>query len=124
MKKNFTHLALAILRIGFSGLLLTHGIPKIGKLFAENIEFPDPIGLGATVSLILALIAEVVSPLFVIVGYKTKFATIPTIIMMTVAAFIVHLSDPIGTKEKALLFLIGFVVIYLAGPGKYSLDKR
>jgi putative oxidoreductase len=124
MKLNFTHLALAILRIGFSGILLTHGIPKIGKLFADTIEFPDPIGLGATLSLILVLIAEVVGPLFVIIGYKTKLATIPTIIMMTVAAFIVHLSDPIGIKEKALLFLIGFVAIYLAGPGKYSIDKK
>jgi len=124
MNRNSTHLALAILRIGFSGLLLTHGIPKIGKLFADTIEFPDPIGLGATLSLILVLIAEVVGPLFVIIGYKTKLATIPTIIMMMVAAFVVHLSDPIGTKEKALLFLIGFIAIYLAGPGKYAIDKN
>ncbi|NOY46970.1 MAG: DoxX family protein [Chlorobi bacterium] len=124
MNRNSTHLALAILRIGFSGLLLTHGIPKIGKLFADTIEFPDPIGLGVTLSLILVLIAEVVGPLFVIIGYKTKLATIPTIIMMTVAVCVVHLSDPIGTKEKALLYLIGFIVIYLAGPGKYSIDKR
>lgn len=124
MKNNFKNLALAILRIGFSGLLLTHGIPKIGRLFADNIEFPNPIGLGATLSLILVLIAEVVAPAFVIIGYKTKLATIPTIILMTVAAFIVHASDPIGTKEKALLFLIGFVVIFLAGPGKYSIDKN
>jgi putative oxidoreductase len=124
MNRNSTHLALAVLRIGFSGLLLTHGIPKIGKLFADTIEFPDPIGLGATLSLILVLIAEVVGPLFVIIGYKTKLATIPTIIMMTVAVCVVHLSDPIGTKEMALLYLIGFIVIYLAGPGKYAIDKR
>jgi hypothetical protein len=39
MNRNSTHLALAVLCIGFSGLLLTHGIPKIGKLFANKRLF-------------------------------------------------------------------------------------
>jgi len=43
---------------------------------------------------------------------------------MCVAVFFIHISDPIGTKEKALLYLIGFIAIFLAGPGKYSIDKR
>ena len=42
----------------------------------------------------------------------------------TAAVFVVHAADPIGTKEKALLFLIGFVVIAICGAGKYSLDRR
>ncbi len=124
LKNNLTDLALAILRIGFSGLLLTHGIPKIERLFAETIEFPDPLGVGAATSLTLALIGEVIAPIFIIIGFRTKLATLPAISVMCVAVFIVHASDPFGTKEKALLFLIGFVVILLAGPGKYSIDKR
>jgi len=124
MKNNFTDLALAILRIGFSGLLLTHGIPKIERLFAETIEFPDPLGVGAATSLTLAIIGEVIAPIFIIIGFRTKLATLPSIAVMCVAVFFIHISDPIGTKEKALLYLIGFIAIFLAGPGKYSIDKR
>ena len=124
MTKNFNDLALLLLRLGFGGLMLTHGIPKLSKLGDSPIEFPDPIGVGATASLILTLIGEVVAPALIVIGYKTKLAAIPAAITMLVAAFVVHFSDPLGTKEKALLYLIGFVVIFLAEPGKYSIDKK
>ena len=123
MKRN-TDLGLFILRIGISALMLTHGIPKLMKLLEWNFEFVDPIGLGPTVSLILAVIGEVFAPVLIIVGYKTRLAAIPAAITMAVAVFVVHAADPIGTKEKALLFLIGFVVIAICGAGKYSLDRR
>ena len=124
ISKNFTDLALALLRITISGMMLTHGIPKIERLFSSPIEFGDPIGVGPTLSLILALIGEVVAPILIIIGFKTKLATIPAIITMFVAAFIVHLNDDFGTKEKALLYLVGFVVVFLAGPGKYAIDNK
>jgi len=43
---------------------------------------------------------------------------------MLVAAGMVHLSDPFGKKEKALLYLAMFIAIILLGPGKYSIDKK
>ena len=43
---------------------------------------------------------------------------------MAVAAFIVHAEDGFGTKEKALLYALIFLVIYIAGPGKISIDKK
>lgn len=124
MKNKFNDLALAILRVGFSGMLLTHGIPKISILLENPSGFPDPLGVGNVVSLILALIGEVVAPLFVLIGFKTKIAAIPAAGTMAVAAFIVHAQDSFGTKEKALLYLIGFIVIALVGAGKYSVDKK
>ena len=124
MTRNLTDLALAILRIGASAMLLTHGIPKIERLFAETIEFPDPLGVGAATSLTLAIIGEVIAPIFVLIGFRTKLACIPPIITMFVALLIIHINDPIGTKEKAIMFLLIFIVIFLAGPGKYSIDKK
>ena len=124
MTKNFTDFALAFFRISISGMMLVHGIPKIERLFSSPIEFGDPIGVGPTLSLILALIGEVIAPLFIIVGFKTKLAAIPTAITMFVAAFIVHLEDDFGTKEKALLYLVCFIVIFLVGPGKYAIDNK
>lgn len=124
MKNNFNHLALLILRIGFGGFMLTHGIPKINRLFDSPIKFADPFGIGDTPTLILALIGEVVAPIFIIIGFKTKLATIPSIITMAVAAFVIHAKDDLGTKEHALLFMFAFVAIFLAGAGKYSVDKK
>jgi len=124
MKKNQIDLGLAILRIGTSAMLLSHGIPKISKLFAETIEFPDPLGVGAATSLTLTVIGEVIAPIFILIGFRTKLAAIPALITMLVAAFVVHSSDPFGTKEKALLYGLAFLVILIAGPGKFAIDKN
>ena len=43
---------------------------------------------------------------------------------MAVAALIVHAEDPFGTKEKALMYALCFLVIFFTGAGKYSLDKK
>jgi len=123
LKKNYNDLALLILRLGFGGLMLTHGIPKINRL-SDPSGFPDPLGIGSMPTLILALIGEVLAPVLIIMGLKTKLAAVPAAITMAVAAFVVHANDPIGTKEKALLFLFAFVVIFLAGPGSFSIDGR
>ena len=119
-----TDVGLLLLRILPSALLLTHGIPKFQKLISGDFEFGDPIGIGPTPSLFLAVIGEVVCPILLIIGYKTRWSAVPPAIVMVVAAFIVHAADPFGVKEKALLFLSFFIVIILLGPGRYSVDKR
>lgn len=125
MQNNLTKdIGLALLRVVPSALMLSHGIPKFQKLIAGNLDFPDPLGIGAAPSLFLVVIAEVICPILVIIGFKTRFAAIPTVIAMAVAAFIVHGSDPLGKKELALLYLVIFSAIILLGPGKYSVDKR
>tara|TARA_R110002167_G_scaffold237673_4_gene442856 strand:- start:5914 stop:6294 length:381 start_codon:yes stop_codon:yes gene_type:complete len=118
-------IGLAILRISSSVLLLTHGIPKFQKLIGGGeIEFSDPIGIGPVPSLFLAVIGEVLCPILIIIGFKARFAAIPTAIMMAIVAFSVHASDPIGVKEKSLLFLTCFVAIIFLGPGKFSIDRQ
>lgn len=124
MKNNLNNLALAILRIGLSAMMLTHGIPKLKMLFDNPSDFPDPMGIGSLPTLILAIIGEVIAPVLVLIGLKTKIATIPTILTMAAAIFVVHANDPFNVKEKAILYLIGFIAIALMGAGKYSIDKK
>ena len=122
---RFESMAKLILRLVFGGLMLTHGWPKLDRLLSTGeFKFGDPIGLGPEVSMISAIFAEFVCAILVMLGYKTKLATIPLMFTMLVAALIVHADDPFGRKEKALLFFIGFLVILLMGPGKYSIDHR
>lgn len=121
---KYNNLALLVLRIGASAMMLTHGIPKIERLFNSPIEFPDPLGIGALFSLILTIIGEVIAPILIIIGLKSRFASIVVLITMLVAAFVVHANDSFGQKEKALLYALCFIVIFLAGPGKFSIDKN
>jgi len=117
-------IALAILRIAPSIMLLTHGVPKLQKILGGNMEFADPLGIGSAPSLFLTVIAEVVCPILIILGIRTRWASIPIVIMMVVVALIHHGNDAFPTKEKALLYLTFFIVIWLLGPGKYSVDKK
>ncbi|MEM9325493.1 MAG: DoxX family protein [Bacteroidota bacterium] len=114
-----------LLRLGYGGLMITHGWPKLSKLIETGkFEFGDPIGVGPTLSLLLTIFAEFLCSILVVIGFKTRIAAIFPAITMVVAAFIVHGDDPFRRKEMAILYLIGFVAIALVGPGDYSLDKR
>ena len=120
----FSDLGKFILRISFSLMMLTHGTSKVDRLFADEIKFSDPIGLGSFLSLILIAFAEFLAPIFILIGFKTRWFSIFPVIGMAVAAFISHWEDPFPRKEKALLFMFGFLVIAMIGPGKYSIDKK
>ncbi len=125
MKNNLlVHLGLAILRILPSAFMLTHGIPKFQKLISGNTEFPNPLGIGSAPSLFLTVVGEFLCPILIIIGFKTRWAAIPAAITMAVAAFVVHGSDPFGKKELALLYFVCFAVVFLLGPGKYSIDRK
>jgi putative oxidoreductase len=123
MKKVSIELGLLLMRVGFSVGMMTHGYGKFLKLIQGNFEFSDPIGIGPTLSLILTVIAEFIAPILIILGWKTRTASLFPTITMIVAFFIVHDGDPFSRKEKAFVYLIAFLTLYSTGPGKYSLDK-
>jgi putative oxidoreductase len=119
-------IATLLLRLVFGGFMLySHGWPKLQRLFGDDpIKFADPFGIGATASLSLTVFAEFLCAALILVGLKTRLATVPLIITMLVAAFVIHASDPFGDKEMALIYLVGYIVIFLLGPGRYSVDER
>lgn len=119
----FIDLSLLLLRIAVGGFMFTHGFGKLQKLVNGNFEFGDPIGLGPEISLCLTVFAEILCAFLVLVGLFTRLAVIPLIITMLVAVFIVHADHDFGKKELGLFYLINYLVIFLSGAGKYSLDK-
>lgn len=117
------NIALFILRIGVALMMLTHGYPKLLRLLSdEPVTFATILGMSATLSLALAVFAEFLCSLLIFFGVGTRLASIPLIVTMSVAAFHVHGEDPFSRKEKALLFLLIFVVLLFTGGGKFSID--
>ncbi len=122
-KFNNYDLGLLILRVGFSVFLLLHGIEKLEIAFDSKVNFTDPIGLGPTLTLLLVLFTEIICTILIIIGFKVKWASIPPIILMLVAIFVVHKNDSIMGKELAILYLMAFSAIGIMGSGKYALRK-
>lgn len=116
-------LGLLTLRVGFGAMMLFgHGIGKIDRLGASPVKFADPLGLGATTSLVLAIGAEVGAAGLLIVGLGTRLAAVPFVITMLVAAFIVHGADPWAKKELAMLYACAGVALMCMGGGQLSVD--
>jgi len=105
-------------------MMMTHGFSKLTRLLEGQVSFADPLGFGQTATLLLAILAEFIAPMLIILGWKTRYAAIPVVGVMSVAAFIVLAADPFALKELALLYLLAFLMVVFVGPGKYSLDKK
>jgi putative oxidoreductase len=103
---------------------MTHGWSKLERILEGNLNFGDPLGLGGTLSLYLVTFAELVVPIFIVLGFKTRIMALITAFTMAVAAFIVHGPDPLAKKELALLYFIGFLCVALMGAGRFSIDQR
>jgi putative oxidoreductase len=116
--------SLLLLRLVAGGFMLTHGMGKFAKLLSgDPIQFADPIGVGVTASLALAVFSEVFCSIFSIIGFATRLSGVPLIITMLVAAFIVQAGAGFGKQELPLLYATIYLILVVAGAGKISLDK-
>ena len=117
-------IGLAMLRLSIGCFMLIHGIQKIMNFGSLSAVFPDPLGLGSQLSLILAIAAEVGCSVLLILGLGTRVAVLPLAFTMVVALFFVHAADPWKIKELAAVYLAMYAVIFVTGPGDFSLDKK
>ena len=84
-------------------------------------SFPSVLGFGSYMTLMLAIFSEFCCSIFLIAGLMERLVLIPMIISMGVAFFDVH--DAILPEgELALIYMVAFFILFLVGPGRYSLD--
>ncbi len=101
-----------------------HGWGKLAHFSAARGGFPDPLHVGSTTSLVLTIFAEVICSVLLVLGLFTRLAAFFLVITMTVACFIVNGGKIAGNGELAYLYLAGYVVLLLAGAGKFSVDRK
>jgi putative oxidoreductase len=121
--KPLPSFALLVLRASFGLMMLSHGWLKLMSLFNDPGAFPDPLLIGSSLSHWLAVFAEFVCAILVVIGLGTRWAAFPLIVTMSVASFVIHGKDPFGERELSMLYLAAFTTIMILGAGSYSLDK-
>ena len=111
-------------RVFLSTLFLVEGIGKISIqedviMYMEDYGVPEMLFVPAT-------ILEILFPLLLIVGYKTKWAASIMALFTFTVAIIFHTNFNEGMQMifflKDIAIAGGFMIIVAYGPGKISLD--
>ena len=112
---------LLTLRLFFGFLFLMHGIDKLANFEVLSYSFPDPLGMGSHLSLVLVILAEVFCALTFIGGFLFRISLLPMLFAMFVAFFYAH-GGSIADGELAFIYLCVFLLLLVTGPGRYSAD--
>lgn len=109
---------LLFMRISASLLLLwVHGLPKLLHWNLELQRIEDPFGLGAHLTLGLAVFAEVICPVLLILGVFARLACLPVLAVLAVALVVVHPDWTVEQGQFAWLLMILFAGLAITGPG-------
>ena len=113
-------------RIFLSTIFLVEGMNKIFNYestieYMENFNVPEYLAIPA-------IIVEILFPLLLIVGYQTKISALALAIFTLTTALIFHTDF---TNQMQLISFLknfaiagGFLIIFVNGAGKYSIDHR
>ena len=113
-------------RIFLATIFLINGVGKIfyyeGTIqYMENFDVPGNL-------IIPAIIVEILFPILLIIGYQTKFSALILSLFTLTLAVIFHtdFSDQMQLISflKNIAIAGGFLIIFVRGAGKYSIDYK
>ena len=118
------HIVELIGRILLSALFLIEGI---GKIFMQEnvVMYMEDYGVPGML-FIPTVVVEILFPLFLIIGYKTRLTALVMALFTFTVAIIFHTDFTEGTQMvfflKDLAIAGGFMIIFAYGPNRISLD--
>ena len=118
------HIVELIGRILLSALFLIEGI---GKIFMQEnvVMYMEDYGVPG-ILFIPTVVVEILFPLFLIIGYKTRLTALVMALFTFTVAIIFHTDFTEGTQMvfflKDLAIAGGFMIIFAYGPNRISLD--
>ena len=114
-------LLILALRLFFGLLFFSHGLDKMMNFNELSYSYPSVLGLGSYMTLMLSIFSEFACSLFLVAGLMVRITVIPMIAAMAVAFFDIH-DGMFPEGELSLIYLVLFIILYITGPGRYSLD--
>ena len=114
-------LLILALRLFFGILFFSHGLDKMMNFNELSYTFPSAFGFGSYMTLMLSIFCEFACSIFLIAGLLVRITVIPMIAAMAVAFFDVH-DGMFPDGELSLIYMVLFSILYITGPGRYSLD--
>ncbi|WP_256437874.1 DoxX family protein [Aquimarina sp. U1-2] len=105
-------------------MINTHGMKKILDFQGTIEHIPDPLGLGGEISATMAILANIVAPVFIILGLGARFAALLILSVTLMGFFVVHANDPWAVRDIPLMYSLAYLLIFFLGAGAYSLDNR
>ena len=122
------YLAKRLLRVGLGGMMLLHGIAKIGStgsmMFIKGAltmkGLPEFLAYGV-------FIGEVLAPVMLIAGFQSRIAGLIVAGNMVFAIYLVHMRELFSLSshggweiELQAFFLLGGLCVALLGSGKFA----
>ncbi|MGB5918030.1 DoxX family protein [Arcobacter sp.] len=121
--KLFLRLFLGFLFIFHGYAKLIHGTSFIESTLLEN-NLPQLLVYGV-------YIGEIVAPIFIIIGYYTRFFSFVIIINIVFAIYLVHSGDLFSLSktgglalELQFFYMFNAFILMIMGAGKYSIDTK
>lgn len=128
---SYTNLGRLFLRLFVGIMLLQFGVRQLAHYYDACNTFPAMLGMSSETTLIVMIIVELVSSLFIMVGFCTRLMLLPPFIAMCCAEYYL-LHDYVEEATYLLswqqqgylpiMFLGILFFLMLVGPGKISVD--
>ena len=125
-----THLGLLLLRLSLGILMLFHGVAKIERGVGGIQEMLSRHDLPGFLAYAV-FIGEILAPLMLLAGYRTRIAAILFAVTMVVAAWLGHPDElfTLGRNgewslEVIGLYFFGALALLFTGGGKYAVSRK
>lgn len=129
MKNTQQNIGLLILRLSIGGLMLFHGYHKLIYGIDGIVNMIQKIGMPGFLAYSVFL-GELIAPLLLIIGYRTRLASLFVAATMVVAILLAHSNEifKLGSHgnwalEINGLYLFGSLAILFLGGGKIGLSS-
>jgi putative oxidoreductase len=129
-QKKSINTGILLIRITIGVLMLFHGYSKlingidgiIGRM--ADIGLPGFFGYGV-------YMGEVVAPILIVVGFRTRIAVLIFAFNMLVAALLAHADDIFALSRSGAwaieligLYFFGSLALFFTGAGKYAVSTK
>ena len=113
-------------RIFLSAIFLISGVGKIFN-YEGTIQYMENFNVSGNL-IVPAIIVEILFPILLIIGYQTRFSALVLSLFTLTLAVIFH--TDFSNQMQLISFLKniaiagGFLIIFVNGAGKYSIDHK